>query len=100
MRARDAGAGFRWHHPDSPAKDNFTAWSIFPASTGRFGDNRPDFMMNYFVDDHDAVLDALRKEGFSVDRKVEECDCGKFSWIVDPWEPHQTLGALPTREKQ
>src|SRR5207302_1972968 len=33
----DQGTGFRWHQADSPAKDNFTAWCIFPASTTYFG---------------------------------------------------------------
>jgi len=96
----DQGTAFPWHQPDSPAKDNFTAWSIFPASTTYFGDSRSDLMVNYVVDDLDAVLDALRTEGVSVDPKVEEYDYGKFGWIVDPdgnrielWEP------LPKREK-
>jgi len=25
----DAGSMFRWAQPDSPSKDNFTAWCIF-----------------------------------------------------------------------
>jgi len=95
----DQGTGFRWHQADSPAKDNFTAWCIFPASTTYFGDSRSDLMVNYVVDHLDAVLEVLREEGVWVDPKVEEYDYGKFGWIVDPdgnrielWEP------LPKRE--
>src|SRR6266550_2975734 len=101
VREGDQGTGFRWHQADSPAKDNFTAWCIFPASTTYFGDSRSDLMVNYVVDHLDAVLEALREEGVWVDPKVEEYDYGKFGWIVDPdgnrielWEP------LPKREKR
>jgi D-3-phosphoglycerate dehydrogenase len=40
-------------------------------------------MVNYVVDDLDATLKALRDEGVWVDPKVEECDYGKFDWIMD-----------------
>ena len=51
-------------------------------------------MLNYRVDDLDALLAALREEGVKVDDKVEEYEYGKFGWIEDPegnrvelWEP-------------
>jgi catechol 2,3-dioxygenase-like lactoylglutathione lyase family enzyme len=93
------GTMFRWDQPDSPSKENFTAWCIFPASTTYFGDSNASLMVNYVVDDLHALLDALRKEGVWVDPKVEEYDYGKFGWIRDPdgnrielWEP------LPKKE--
>jgi len=92
---------FLWNQPDSPYSDNCTAWCIFPASTTYFQPSQSPLMVNYVVDDLHAVLDALRKEGVSVDPKVEEYDYGKFGWIMDPdgnrielWEP------LPKKEKQ
>lgn len=51
-------------------------------------------MLNYRVDDLDALLDALRKEGVAVDPKREDYEYGRFAWITDPegneielWEP-------------
>ena len=51
-------------------------------------------MINFRVDDLDALLKALREEGVQVDDKVEDYDYGKFGWIMDPegnrvelWEP-------------
>jgi predicted enzyme related to lactoylglutathione lyase len=88
------GTMFPWNQPDSPAKDNCTAWCIFPASTKYFGAGTANFMMNYVVDDLHATLKALRDEGVPVDEKVDEFDYGKFGWITDPdgnrielWEP-------------
>jgi len=90
----DAGTMFPWNQPDSPAKDNCTAWCIFPATTTYFGESKAAAMVNYVVDDLRATLKALRDEGVWVDPKVEEYDYGKFGWIMDPdgnrielWEP-------------
>jgi predicted enzyme related to lactoylglutathione lyase len=51
-------------------------------------------MINYRVENLDALLAELRKEGVTVDPKVEQYDYGKFGWIIDPegkrielWEP-------------
>jgi predicted enzyme related to lactoylglutathione lyase len=51
-------------------------------------------MVNYRVDDLDALLQALRTEGCNVLEKAEDSDYGKFGWVVDPegnkvelWEP-------------
>jgi catechol 2,3-dioxygenase-like lactoylglutathione lyase family enzyme len=90
----DQGTMFLWDQPDSPAKDQLTAWCIFPASTTYFGPSNASLMVNYVVDDLHALLDTLRKEGVWVDLKVDEHDYGKFGWIMDPdgnrielWEP-------------
>jgi predicted enzyme related to lactoylglutathione lyase len=90
----DQGTMFRWDQSDSPSKDNFTAWCIFPESTTYFGKIKSSLMVNYVVDDLHALLKALQKEGVWVDPKVEEYDYGKFGWIMDPdgnrielWEP-------------
>ena len=90
----DSGTMFPWHQPDSPSKEDITAWSVFPASTKYFGTSKSNFMLNYVVDDLHATLKALREEGVWVDPKVDEHEYGKFGWIMDPdgnrielWEP-------------
>ncbi|MNT99608.1 Glyoxalase-like domain protein [compost metagenome] len=52
------------------------------------------FMINFRVDDLDALLAALRREGCNVVDKTETSDQGKFGWVLDPegnkvelWEP-------------
>ena len=73
-----SGTMFRWQQPDSPSKEDCTAWSIFPASTKYFGTSKSSFMLNYVVDDLHATLKALREEGVWVDPTVEEYEYGKF----------------------
>lgn len=84
----DAGAQFT---ATAPATSVF---SVFPADTGYFG--RPDqaAMVNFRVDDLDAVLERLRSAGAEVADETMDGEYGKFGWVVDPegnrvelWEP-------------
>ncbi|HUF36409.1 MAG TPA: VOC family protein, partial [Gemmatimonadales bacterium] len=61
-----------------------TVWSIFPADTTYFEPGSAPFMVNYRVEDLDAVLAALRSEGCQVDDRVESSEFGRFGWVVDP----------------
>lgn len=88
------GAAFAWKGPDNPDGVGTTAWNPFAADTGYFGPGPASFMINYRVDDLQALLAALRAEGVQVDDKVDESEYGKFGWIVDLegnrvelWEP-------------
>ncbi len=85
---------FHWRDKDDPEKEGQTVWSAFPGDTDYFNPSQSPFMINYRVDDLDAILAALREEGVDVDDKVEEYEYGKFGWIMDPegnrielWEP-------------
>jgi predicted enzyme related to lactoylglutathione lyase len=40
-------------------------------------------MVNYVVDDLDAVLERLRADGVEVDDRSEESEFGRFGWAVD-----------------
>ena len=71
-----------------------TVWSIFPRDTKYFDPSASPFMINYRVDDLDALLVALQEEGVKIDPHREDCDYGRFAWIMDPdgnrielWEP-------------
>jgi predicted enzyme related to lactoylglutathione lyase len=70
-----------------------TVWSIFPGDTG-YWPLEQQVMVNYRVDDLDAMLQQLRGAGAEVDEKVEEQEFGRFGWAVDPegnrfelWQP-------------
>jgi len=69
-------------------------WSVFPHYTKYFDPSRCPFMIDYRVDDLDALLEALKKEGVPIDPHREDYDYGRFAWIMDPdgnrielWEP-------------
>jgi predicted enzyme related to lactoylglutathione lyase len=107
LRARDADTLRRWYaehlglpiEGDAGAQLAWTAggssvFSIFPATTDYLG--RPDqqCMVNFRVDDLDALLARLRAVGVEVIDETFEADYGKFGWAVDPegnrfelWEP-------------
>ena len=87
------GASFDWTD-EVPATTGTTAWSIFPETSKHFGEGPQTSMINYRVDDLDALLEKLAAAGVTIDPKREEAGFGKFAWIVDPdgnrvelWEP-------------
>ena len=87
------GASFLWSD-EVPATTGQTAWSVFPESTKHFGSGPQTAMINYRVDDLDALLDKLQAAGVTIDPKREDASYGKFAWITDPdgnrvelWQP-------------
>ena len=83
-----------WREHDDPQKEHITVWSVFPAATDYFGPNHPSFMINYIVDDLDALLERLAQEGVKIDPKRINESYGRFAWIYDPdgnkielWQP-------------
>ncbi len=74
-------------------------WSLFPKDTKYLDPSRAGFMVNYRVDDLDALLAVLREEGVEIDEKREDSEYGRFAWIMDPegnrielWEPPKEVG--------
>lgn len=89
-----AAAIFRWRQAEEPGRPGSTVWSIFPANSTYFGPGPAGFMLNYRVENLDAVLDALEAEGVKVDERREKSEFGRFGWVTDPdgnrielWEP-------------
>ena len=72
-----------------------TVLAFFPESTDHFGPSGQQAMLNFRVDDLDALLDAMAADGVQVDpnRQTYE-DMGKWGWFTDPegnrvelWQP-------------
>jgi len=88
------GSSFKWRAHDDPAREHLTAWSIFPNSSAYFDPSPAPFMINYIVDDLDALLAKLAANGVRIDPKREDYDYGRFAWVFDAdgnkielWEP-------------
>lgn len=86
------GAVFQWGGTDSPA--GATIWSPFAADTSYMAPSTASFMINFRVDDLDALLAVLRSEGCDVVGEPQSSEQGKFGWVMDPegnkvelWEP-------------
>ena len=90
----DQGQGMmlHWREKDNPQQERITVWSIFPASSTYF--ELSQLMVNYIVDDLDAMLERLNKAGVKIDPKRQNEPYGRFAWIYDPdgnkielWQP-------------
>ncbi len=94
LKQEPGGVSLRWRDLDNPERIGMTVWSVFKEDTKYFDPSRAPFMINYRVDNLDALLETLRAEGVQVDPKREDTDYGRFAWIMDPegnrielWEP-------------
>ena len=77
------GAILRW--PDDKASDGgLTVWCVADADTKWFGPSESSFMVNYRVDDLDALLAQLRAANVAIVGGPESHENGKFAWILDP----------------
>ena len=76
------GAMLPWREHDDPQKEHVTVWTVFSASSDYFPATQP-FMVNYIVDDLDALLDRLKEEGVKIDPKRMNESYGSFAWIYD-----------------
>lgn len=76
------GTAFMWSD-EVPAGTGMTAWSTFPTDTEYFGNGPQTSMVNYRVDDLDALLDQLAAAGVWIDPKRDNQGYGRFAWIKD-----------------
>ncbi len=94
IEADPYGFPFFWREVEKPENKGYTVWSPFPKSTKYFDPSEEPFMVNYRVDDMDALLPLLEAEGVQVVGGPDVEENGKFAWVVDPdgrkielWEP-------------
>jgi predicted enzyme related to lactoylglutathione lyase len=79
---------------ENEQRPGYTLWSPFAADTDYFGPGTQPYMVNFRVDDLDALLAQLRAAGVEVDERVDQSEFGRFGWITDPegtrielWQP-------------
>ena len=79
---KGGGAMLPWRDHDDPKKEHVTVWTLFSNSSDYFPATQP-LMVNYIVDDMDALLDRLKQEGVKIDPKRSNDRTGSFAWIYD-----------------
>jgi predicted enzyme related to lactoylglutathione lyase len=107
LKARDPKALIEWYAAnlgitrdygslvfDGPASMGMTLFTHFAADTDYFGDGPQQVMVNFRVDDMDALLSQLSAAGVRIDPKRDDAPYGRFAWIWDPegnrielWQP-------------
>lgn len=88
------GASFEWREADDSTKKGLTQWTPFSETTKYFEPSGKDFMINYRVENLEALVEELKKENVTIVDKIETYDYGKFVHIMDLegnkiqlWEP-------------
>ncbi len=91
----DYGATFSWKD-EVPQGTGVTAWNPFPMDTSYFGEGKQAVMINYRVDDLDALLGDLATAEVWIDPARLNESSGRFAWIkdcdvnrVELWQPLQ-----------
>jgi len=94
MDTNQYGANFEWREAEDPTKTGSTQWSPFDEKTKYFEPSTKDFMINYRVENLEALVEQLKSEGVTIVDKIETYDYGKFVHIIDVegnkvqlWEP-------------
>ena len=85
------GAMLRTDAPDHP---KVVVWSAFKQTTDHFAPSTRDFMVNFAVDDLDAMIAKLTAKGVKILDRSAPDPTGTFAWILDPdgtkielWQP-------------
>jgi predicted enzyme related to lactoylglutathione lyase len=88
------GTTFDWADVDGKVKNGLTQWNLFPESTDYFAPSTKEFMINYIVDDLQALFGQLMIEEVNILDSIDDTEYGKFLHILDIegnkiqlWEP-------------
>ncbi len=78
---------------DAPGHPPVLVWNAFPATTDYFAPSTREVMINFAVDDMDAMVARLKGKGVAI-LKQEDSEEGRFAWVLDPdgvkielWQP-------------
>lgn len=88
------GSSFEFRNANRPEEINYLQWSPFKKDTEYFEPSKKEFMINYRVQNIEALVKNLKANGVTVVDEIESFDYGKFVHIVDLegnkielWEP-------------
>lgn len=88
------GSSFEFRNANRPDEINYLQWSPFKEGSEYFQPSKKEFMLNYRVQNLEALVEKLRANGVTILDAIETFDYGKFVHIMDPegtkielWEP-------------
>jgi predicted enzyme related to lactoylglutathione lyase len=83
LNTNQYGSVFEWYQGADSTKKGFSQWSPFKETTKYFAPSTKEFMINYRVDNLEALLIELKKEGVTITDTMQSFDYGKFVHIMD-----------------
>ena len=79
---------------DAPGHPPKVSWTAFPEADDYISPSTREFMINFAVDDMDAILARLTLKGVPILKRDDNDAFGRFAWILDPdgtkielWQP-------------
>ena len=88
------GTSFEWREADDATKTGLTQWTPFADTTKYFQPSEKDFMINYRVENIEALVEELKKANVTLVDEIQDSEYGKFVHILDLegnkvelWEP-------------
>jgi predicted enzyme related to lactoylglutathione lyase len=111
LNTNQYGTVFEWRQGADTTKKGFSQWAPFAETTKYFAPSTRDFMINYRVENLDALVAQLKTEGVTIVDTIQTVEYGKFVHLLDIegnklelWEPNDVefeklgrkLGSKPT----
>ena len=94
LKTNEYGSLFEFRSTDDPQQKCYLQWSPFPQDTKYFEPSKREYMINYRVENLEALIEDLKAEGVEIVDEMEVYEYGKFVHILDAegnkielWEP-------------
>lgn len=94
LEVNEWGSSFEFRNANRPDEINYLQWSPFKKGSKYFAPSEKEFMINYRVQNIEALVKKLRENGVTIIDTIETYDYGKFVHIMDAegnkielWEP-------------
>lgn len=101
----DFGSPFEFRNANRPEEVNYLNWDAFVDSTTYFEPSEKEFMINYRVQNIEALVQKLKRNGVTILDEIASYEYGKFVHIMDPegnkielWEPIDSVLTQMGRE--
>jgi len=95
LEVNQYGSVFEWYQGADSTKKGFLQWSPFKETTKYFEPSTKDWMINYRVENMEALVAELKANNVTVTDTIAVYDYGKFVHILDLegnkielWEPN------------
>jgi predicted enzyme related to lactoylglutathione lyase len=82
---------------DAPGHPPKVSWAAFPDSGDDMSPSTREFMINFAVDDMDAIIARATAKGVHILKRDDNNAFGRFAWILDPdgtkielWQPKKS----------
>lgn len=77
LNAGPYGASFEWLDAEDPSKKGLTQWNLNSEAAKLYDPSTKDFMINYRVENLEALVDELKKENITILDEIAVYEIGR-----------------------